>query len=147
MCLTNINKTCFSSAGPPEPLRDCRILNETWYSLNVKCKNGFDGGFKQIFHLIAYETELISHFGLNSPNGKLLSSNGVGKNQRNFVLNLTNTEQPEFYLNQLKSGVSYLLLIYAVNEKGSSPFFTLIGQTVAMLRQTIPNGEKLSDLL
>ena len=31
---------CVHSLGPPEMLKDCRILNETWYSLNVKCKPG-----------------------------------------------------------------------------------------------------------
>lgn len=102
---------------------------------------GFDGGFKQTFHLIAYETELISHLGnLNSLNAKKNLNSGLNKDQRNFVFNLTNTEKPEFYLNQLKSGVSYLLLIYSINQKGSSSLVTLIGQTVAMLRQTIPNG-------
>lgn len=98
--------------------------------------------------MIAYETELISHFNLNSANSKKLTgSSGLGKDQRNFVFNLTNTDLPEFYIQNLKSGVTYLLLIYAVNAKGSSPFATLIGQTVAMLRQTIPNGKPNSLLL
>lgn len=80
-------------------------------------------------------------FHLNSANSKKYSSSSNSPTKdRNFAFNLTNSEQPEFYLSNLKSGVSYLLLIYAVNPKGSSPFSTLIGQTVAMLRQTIPNG-------
>ena len=113
--------------------------------MNVKCKPSFDGGFKQTFHLIAYETELITNFNLNSLNSKKItnSNNGLGKEQRNFVFNLTNTEQPEFFINQLKSGKTYLLLIYAANQKGSSSFSTLIGQTVGMLKQTIPNGKFL----
>ena len=112
--------------------------------MNVKCKAGFDGGFKQTFHLIAYETELISHFNLNAANSKKYS-NSLSKDHRNFVFNLTNADQPEFFINSLKSGVSYLLLIYSVNAKGSSSFYTLIGQTVAMLRQTIPNGKSYTN--
>lgn len=108
------------------------LSNETWYSLNVRCQAGFDGGFPQSFHLLAYETEL------PSLSGGLKAASSVGGPERGglFVLNLTNNQTPEFYLNQLRSGVTYLLLIYARNAKGSSTFQTLIGQTVAMLRQS-----------
>lgn len=121
--------------GPPQAPRDCVLSNETWYSLNVRCRPGFDGGFTQSFHLLAYETELPSPGG--SGGGKFNSPIGSASERGElFVLNLTNTNSPEFFLNPLRSGVTYLLLVSSRNAKGSSPFQTLIGQTVAMLRQS-----------
>jgi hypothetical protein len=136
----------WNTKGPPQAPRDCVLANETWYSMNVRCSAGFDGGFRQTFHLLAYETELpLSATGSASSGSKYTGNNGGGygsagghsiDRNRLFVLNLTNADQPEFYLNQLRSGLTYLLLIYAKNGKGSSSFQTLVGQTVAMLRQS-----------
>lgn len=109
--------------------------------MNVHCRPGFDGGHRQTYHLLAYETELplsassASSASIGSKFGLSGASNSIDRSGQ-FVLNLTNSNEPEFYLNQLRSGLTYLLLIYAKNAKGSSSFQTLVGQTVAMLRQS-----------
>ncbi|KAF2366401.1 hypothetical protein FHG87_002851, partial [Trinorchestia longiramus] len=36
-------------AGPPSPIRACRILNQTATALQVLCRPGADGGLKQTF--------------------------------------------------------------------------------------------------
>ena len=40
---------CPSSAGKPDPVRDCGVTNKTFTSIHVECKPGYDGGLQQSF--------------------------------------------------------------------------------------------------
>ena len=38
-------------AGPPDPVHNCTVFNQTFTSLQIVCSTGFDGGLKQLFKL------------------------------------------------------------------------------------------------
>ena len=38
-------------AGRPEPVSNCTVLNQTYSTLHVACKAGFDGGLPQSFSM------------------------------------------------------------------------------------------------
>src|SRR5277367_4108747 len=41
--------------GPPDPLQNCTIVNQTEDSLHVECSEGFDGGLPQLFFMEVYD--------------------------------------------------------------------------------------------
>ncbi|XP_046401611.1 B-cell receptor CD22-like [Ischnura elegans] len=87
------------AAGRPFPLQNCTVSNLTSDSLHVDCLEGFDGGLPQHFLM-----EL-----LEMPSAALR-------------LNVTSSRVPSFALHglQLEPGVSFQVVLYAVNAKGRS---------------------------
>ena len=84
-------------AGPPESLSNCSLLNQTADSIHVSCLPNHDGGLKQSFQLQALDV-----------------STGTP------VMTITSLT-PEFSLNSLEPGSTFMLYVYAVNVKGLSP--------------------------
>ncbi|XP_037072241.1 nephrin-like [Pollicipes pollicipes] len=114
-------------AGPPEPLRNCTVINQTSDSLEVKCAAGFDGGLPQYF-----VAELFDVAG------------------RRLVRNLTRPF-PHFAVLELPPGLELRLELYAANSRGRSRAITLDGFTLKAAEKRIssstadaPPAEKLS---
>ncbi|XP_037090114.1 hemicentin-1-like, partial [Pollicipes pollicipes] len=82
-------------AGPPEPVHQCQVANQTDVSFEVHCASGFDGGLQQHFTLELYSQ------------------------QRRLQLN-TSRAGPHFTVTGLRPGLQYTALVYAANQKGSS---------------------------
>ncbi|XP_077513789.1 nephrin-like isoform X1 [Amblyomma americanum] len=89
-------------AGPPGPVENCSITNQTEGSLHLECQAGSDG------HLPA-------HFVL-SVHDALTSSVSA-----NFT-----ADKPDFWVHDLLPGVEYYLVVSAVNERGRSQELTIL---------------------
>lgn len=94
-------------AGPPDPPDNCSLINQTTEALRVKCQPGYDGGLLQKFIIEAYEAETMR-----------------------LLLNISENSVPDFSLRGLESGASYLLFVYAANEKGISEKKQMQGYTL-----------------
>ena len=46
-------------AGRPEPVSNCTVLNQTYSTLHVACKAGFDGGLPQSFSMQVSKLERV----------------------------------------------------------------------------------------
>ncbi|XP_076065557.1 nephrin-like isoform X2 [Oratosquilla oratoria] len=85
-----------TEAGPPEPVRNCVLMNQTMGSLEVKCTEGEDGGLEQRFVANVY-------------------------NARTHELQATlNALSPRFHVAGLEPNQDYAVTIKAVNKKGES---------------------------
>lgn len=94
-------------AGPPDPPENCSLTNNTTETLRVRCSPGYDGGLTQKFVIEAYEAD-----------------------NKRFLTNVTENYYPDFTLRGLEPGASYILFVYATNEKGISEKKPLQGYTL-----------------
>ncbi|KAF5299126.1 hypothetical protein FQR65_LT09484 [Abscondita terminalis] len=86
------------AAGRPFPLLNCTVMNQTSDSLQVECIESFDGGLPQSFLMEILELPLLE-----------------------LRLNATTYKTPPtFYAEGLEPGISYRILLYAINAKGRS---------------------------
>ncbi|KAG8228131.1 hypothetical protein J437_LFUL000133 [Ladona fulva] len=87
------------SVSRPFPLQNCSVSNLTSESLHVDCLEGFDGGLPQHFlmELIEVPSAVLRY-------------------------NVSTSRMPSFALQglQLEPGVSFQVVLYAVNAKGRS---------------------------
>ncbi|XP_076325085.1 protein turtle-like isoform X2 [Tachypleus tridentatus] len=83
-------------AGPPEPLYNCTLLNQTEELISVQCLEGYDGGTTQRFILEVYA--------VNS----------------NALLANISSKISLFLVDELPSGTALRLQIYATNAQGRS---------------------------
>ena len=97
-------------AGPPQPVRNCLVGNQSTDGLIVKCEPGEDGGLEQQFHLEIYQSE----------DGQLQS-------------NWSSSKAPVFEVNGLPIATSFVLVLYASNAKGRSNYVTLTGSSAKPL--------------
>jgi neural cell adhesion molecule len=97
-------------AGPPQPVRNCLVGNQSTDGLIVKCEMGEDGGLEQQFFLEIYQSE----------DGQLQS-------------NWTSTKAPVFEVTGLPIATSFVLVLYAANAKGRSNYVTLTGSSAKSL--------------
>ncbi|XP_042888534.1 nephrin-like [Penaeus japonicus] len=88
-------------AGKPDPPANCTVTNQTSTSFSVACQAGFDGGLRQLFVLRVARPGTQGH---NHTAG-----------------------QPVFQVSQLQPDTTYRLQIWAVNDKGASPFVHYAG--------------------
>lgn len=103
------------AAGPPQPVHDCLVGNQSAAGLMVKCEPGEDGGFNQDFHLEIYQS---------------------GKLQRN----ITATRWPVFDVQGLPTS-TFVIEVFATNSKGRSESVAL---TVSKMPLPLPNkGERV----
>ncbi|KAK7590204.1 hypothetical protein V9T40_001817 [Parthenolecanium corni] len=110
------------AAAPYSP-HNCTIGNVTTVSLEVRCREGFDGGLEQSFWL-----EVI-----NSTTGSV-------------VLNVS-SQEPYFKLSKLAPGNSVQVKVYAANVKGRSQPFELEGSTLKAEKHTGPQNAFVTPLL
>lgn len=86
------------AAGRPFPLLNCTVMNQTSDSLQVECSESFDGGLPQSFLMEIVELPTMRS-----------------------RLNVSTTRTPpSFYAEGLEPGVSYRIMLYAINAKGKS---------------------------
>ena len=97
-------------AGPPQPVRNCLVGNQSTDGLIVKCEQGEDGGLEQQFYLEIYQSE----------DGQLQS-------------NWTSMKAPVFQVTGLPIATSFVLVLYAANAKGRSNYVTLTGSSAKPL--------------
>ena len=86
----------FISIGPPSSPENCQILNHTAENIEVTCVAGFDGGMTQQFLAEVYEND-----------GSRLHLN-------------TSSSEPQFSVQSLQPGTTYVIKISAFNDKGRS---------------------------
>ena len=99
-------------AGPPQPLRNCIVANQSRDSLFVKCDAGDDGGLEQDFHMEVF------HSGRGS-----------------LHANLTARSSPVFHATGLPMSTSFLLVLFAANSKGRSHSLALSTSTLPLLNK------------
>ena len=95
-------------AGPPQPVHNCIVGNQSTESFIVKCESGEDGGLEQSFHLEIY-----------------FSGGGF------LHANLSSLAAPVFDVTSLPMSTSFVLVLYAANSKGRS-------NSVALSTSTLP---------
>lgn len=100
-------KYTITLAGPPESPNNCTIANVTMDSLMVSCTPGYDGGIRATYFLEVYQDD---------------GSDSLKVNQ-------SNKDSPFFLLKSLASGNSYVLKVYATNDKGKSSVYTFKAST------------------
>ena len=98
-------------AGPPDPVHNCTVFNQTFTALQISCGSGFDGGLRQLFRLEVRDAK--------TGNGLLTLEAG----------------QPEWLVPGLAPGHGYVVTVWAANSKGVSEPLTLHAFT---LRETRP---------
>lgn len=85
-------------SGRPFALVNCTVINQTTDSVQVECIEGFDGGLPQTFLMEILELPSLR-----------LRFNAT-----------TRKTPPAFYAEGLEPGISYRIVLYAVNAKGKS---------------------------
>ncbi|GBM36050.1 hypothetical protein AVEN_274452-1 [Araneus ventricosus] len=88
-------------------MRNCLVTNHTTDSLLIQCEPGYDGGLPQTFHLEIY----------SSTNEHLRG-------------NMTSEDSPTFLVQDLLTGTSFILVLYAANAKGRSNSVALVASTL-----------------
>ncbi|GAB6028104.1 hypothetical protein CHUAL_002324 [Chamberlinius hualienensis] len=92
-------------AGPPDPVTNCTVFNNTETSFSVKCRPGYNGGLDQRFVLDLYD-------------------------YHNQEIKATHRkDKPEFFLNGLDAGMTFSITVYATNSKGHSETHSIIAVT------------------
>ena len=98
-------------AGPPDPVHNCTVFNQTFTAMQISCSFGFDGGLRQVFRLELRDAKT-----------------GSG------LLTLE-SRQPQWVVPGLAPGHGYIVTVMAANGKGVSEPLTLHAFT---LRETSP---------
>ncbi|GIY97475.1 nephrin [Caerostris extrusa] len=100
-------------AGPPPPLQNCLILNQTTDSLSVSCEP--DETSKQpTYHMEMYDME-----------------------EENLIVNITSKRDPSFSVKGLPEGSSFIVALYTTNSKGKSETVAITASTL----QSSDNGQ------
>nr|XP_015925746.2 hemicentin-1 isoform X2 [Parasteatoda tepidariorum] len=94
-------------AGPPDPVRNCVVVNQSKSWLQIECEAGHGNGLEQSFHLDVYNSE-INH----------------------LEVNLTSATSPSFSVKDLPAGTPFVLVVYASNEKGKSNSLAIMANTL-----------------
>ena len=107
-------------AGPPDPMKNCTILNTTEEVIKVECNEGYDGGLLQYFVAEVRDSSV-----------------------QKLYANVTST-WPTFAIKGLDSGTSYLVVLYAANSKGRSKPVVLTTTTKSLPESLnrLANGKK-----
>ncbi|KAH9370814.1 hypothetical protein HPB48_006301 [Haemaphysalis longicornis] len=103
-------------AGPPGPVENCSITNQTEGSLHLECQAGSDG------HLPA-------HFVLSVHDAVTAAVSA------NFT-----ADRPDFWVHDLLPGVEYFLVVSAVNERGRSPELTILPPIMPLVGKLTKSG-------
>ncbi|GIY25012.1 cell adhesion molecule 2 [Caerostris darwini] len=101
-----ISKSSISICGPPDPVRNCIVVNQSHSWLQVECEAGYSNGLQQKFHLDVYNSA-VDHLQVNK----------------------SSTTAPKFSVQDLPAGTPFVLVIYASNEKGKSNSLAIVAHT------------------
>ncbi|XP_022239703.1 synaptogenesis protein syg-2-like isoform X2 [Limulus polyphemus] len=94
------------AAGPPEPIQNCFLTNQTQNGIAVDCTEGYDGSFTQELFVEVYDIT-------------------TGSVVTNF-----STTSPSFFMRGLPAGSNFELKLYAVSHQGKSEPLLLEGKTL-----------------
>ncbi|XP_028968200.1 hemicentin-1-like [Galendromus occidentalis] len=94
-------------AGPPEPVQNCTVINQTEESLTVACIEGYDGGIEQTFHMELHEAE-----------------------QRTLRGNYTSSTHAVMQAVNLMPATAYVVAIYSSNARGQSQPTVIVAHTI-----------------
>lgn len=103
-------------AGPPGPVENCSITNQTEGSLHLECQAGSDGHLPAHFQLSVHDAMTTA-----------LSANFTA-------------DRPEFWVHDLLPGVEYFLVVWAVNERGRSPELTILPPIMPLVGKLTKSG-------
>lgn len=95
-------------AGPPDPVKNCTLINQTEDSIRVDCVEGYDGGLLQHFVMEVRDTAI-----------------------HRLRSNITNN-WPSFTSRGLPPGTNFLIVIFAANAKGKSKAIAITASTLAL---------------
>lgn len=95
------------AAGPPQPVHDCSVGNQTADSLIVRCEAGDDGGFEQEFVLEIYQASQLQR-------------------------NISSSRLPVFEVQGGLPTSTFTIEVYARNEKGRSDMTALQVSTMPL---------------
>ncbi|KAF8764963.1 Nephrin like protein [Argiope bruennichi] len=93
-------------AGPPDPVHNCAVVNQSHSWLQVECEPGYGNGLQQRFHLDVYNSR-VDHLQVNK----------------------TSNVSPKFSVHDLPAGTPFVLVLYASNEKGKSNSLAIVAHT------------------
>ncbi|XP_022239380.1 nephrin-like [Limulus polyphemus] len=105
------------SVGPPDPVINCTLTNDTRDFLLVECKPGYDGGLKQYFQMEVYDV-----------------------NRKHLEINMTSHSRPVFDVTNVTPGTSLILMVYAINDKGRSSVVEMKVQTSLFAERQFGNS-------
>lgn len=94
-------------AGPPDPVKNCSLINQTEHSIRVDCSEGYDGGLLQHFIMEVRDTTI-----------------------QRLRANVTNS-WPSFTARGLTPGSAFLIVIYSANAKGRSRAVVMTASTLS----------------
>ncbi|GFY78687.1 nephrin, partial [Trichonephila inaurata madagascariensis] len=116
-CVFNIVPT-----GPPPPLRNCLVTNQTITSLSVSCEP-YDTPKQVTYHLEMYDMK-----------------------REALLANITSRHDPSFFVKNLPSGSSFIVALYTTTPKGKSETVALTTSTIlsSERRKEEANGNPLS---
>nr|XP_042894831.1 neural cell adhesion molecule 2-like [Parasteatoda tepidariorum] len=106
------------TAGPPEPVQNCTIMNVTQHSFRLECMEGSNGGLRQFFVMEVHDTALHSLRG----------------NQT--------ADLPFFLARDLPPATSFVVVVYAVNAKGRSQAVVLRANTLSIKQVEQQKGSR-----
>ena len=46
-------------AGKPDPVSNCSVANQSYSTMSVTCKHGFNGGLRQVHHWLIFNASYI----------------------------------------------------------------------------------------
>ncbi|XP_028967784.1 uncharacterized protein LOC100907915 [Galendromus occidentalis] len=100
------------AAGPPGPVHNCSVINQTEESLTISCLEGYDGGSEggQMFHMEVHDS---------------------ANQNRVLIANLSSSSTPpSLQATGLSPSTPYVCTIYASNERGTSQPTILVASTI-----------------
>ncbi|OQR79093.1 hemicentin-2-like [Tropilaelaps mercedesae] len=117
-------------AGPPEPVHNCTVVNQTEESLTVACQEGYDGGIEQSFHMELHDAEQRTLRGNYSlmPAGRSQTSDD-GEPSGN-VSNQVGQPTVVMSASGLAAATAYVVAVWAANARGQSPPTVIVAHTI-----------------
>ncbi|KAM7302160.1 hemicentin-2 [Ixodes scapularis] len=106
-------------AGPPGPVENCSITNQTKVSIHLECQAGSDGYLQALFQLSVYEAATAA-----------------------LLANFT-ADRPDFWVHDLRPGVEYFLVVWAANELGRSQELTILTPIMPLVGKLTKPGNTL----
>ncbi|XP_022256221.1 hemicentin-1-like isoform X3 [Limulus polyphemus] len=104
-------------AGPPDPLHNCSLVNQTEDLISIHCLEGYDGGMPQRFILEVYSI-----------------------NSNTLQANIT-SPAPVFLADELPSGTPLRIVMYAANPKGRSSSVVMPASTLRPAEKLTRRGD------
>ncbi|XP_022704270.1 hemicentin-2-like isoform X1 [Varroa jacobsoni] len=121
-------------AGPPEPVHNCTVVNQTEESLTIACQEGYDGGIEQSFHMELHDAEqrtLQGNYSLLSTGRTQIGSDDESGGSVSGPVDLQ-ASQPAVVMSAsgLAPATAYVIAVWAANARGQSPPTVIVAHTI-----------------